>query len=430
MVDKKTFKNLISKGLTGKEVGLLAFHDSWEVDHMRPELLSESDFEKLKAGLVERQDIASYNRMIDAYRAVDYTLKMARIISLEIESSLNLLYRVGHDYLIHNSVKVARLRQPVVFTEKQYLELKAKQREKKLQEEWTLFEAAMMRVMELATDEQKEEASQDPDELVQLYPDIGDEAAIQVLKALPDGFTFEGEKLEEIMDKPGSLSTDDAADLFLEAKLTGEQLYQTGLPEFVERIDNYQPGLYDNDPYGSRDVSILVDPSPEILDENGYYKGEDGLAWMSTMTDNSRIDEELKAKSFKTLVAQAKAKIKVFLAFYELFQALSDVLDFSLMEDLDKYYEDVEDDVELYNSAARPRAPLQYFPPDWKLSSISLSKLKPDKKEKEHLRDRMAMSFGDNWWTSNFQIDIKEALGELVLNNSLYDEDRDDGQEE
>ena len=72
MVDKKTFKNLISKGLTGKEAGLLAFHDSWEVDHMRPELLSESDFEKLKAGLVERQDIASYNRMIDAYRAVDY----------------------------------------------------------------------------------------------------------------------------------------------------------------------------------------------------------------------------------------------------------------------------------------------------------------------------------------------------------------------
>jgi len=401
MADKKTIKRLISKGLTGREAGLLTFHDNWEVDHGRPDLLSKSDFEKMRASLKDNQDISDYNRMVDAYRAVDYTLKAGLVICLEARENLNLATSIGEKYFMLNTVKMARIQQPVLMTEKEYQEKKAKQREEKLQEKLNLFQAANIRAAGIATEEQLQEADDDIEMLLINNEEIGDRAAEDILKALPADLEFQGEKISEIMDRAnerGKLSTEDAADLFLEIELTGEQLYQTGLPEFVDWIDKYQ---YEQ-------AAIIMNPSPELLDDKGYYTGEDGLQWLETLAEN-RVDiyEE---KHVNICVNTARGQIKVFLAIAELFQTISELFGFSLMEDIDRQYELLESDVEQYNRAAKPSNITQYYPPEWNVSKISLAKLKPDKSEIEYLRERMAASLGEGWWTEKYSFEVQEDI--------------------
>ena len=308
-----------------------------------------------------------------------------------------------------NTVKLARLQQPVLMTEKEYQDKKDKQREEKLQEELSLFDAAVMRAAGIATAEQLQQANNDIEMLLIDNEELGDRAAIDILGALPANLEFQGEKISEIMDRAnerGKLSTEDAADLFLEIELTGEQLYQTGLPEFVDWIDKYQ---YEQ-------AAIIMNPSPELLDDKGYYTGEDGLQWLETLAEN-RVDiyEE---KHVNICVNTARGQIKVFLAIAELFQTISELFGFSLMEDIDRQYELLESDVEQYNRAAKPSNITQYYPPEWNVSKISLAKLKPDKSEIEYLRERMAASLGEGWWTEKYSFEVQEdirlAIKELV----------------
>jgi len=513
MADRKTFKRLIAKGLTGREAGLLAFRDNWEVDHGRPDLLSKSDFEKMRASLKDNQDISDYNRMVDAYRAVDYTLKMTKIATLEIKELLSMLYHIGEDYFTHNTVKIARLSQPVVMTEKQYRERMAAQRERQFKELYSFYELLdPWSVDEVASRDIQDKCPDDKNILEWLYEEHHDlyQEAIQRLirviqedKLMPviiqdkdrdrlkaleqdreqarlelpinklsreelideamEGGILEKdpeaekkwkalreqeEKLRKQFYKDGYVDQDkliqhlqsllDVDEYKLGDELlidyvfcSGQDLYQSGLPEWIRWIDEYHPGYYTDD-YG-KGVAILVDPSPSLLDENGYYSGEDGLRWLEESTSRALIED---GRKVRILASTTRGNIKAFMAIRELFQAVSDALGFSLMEDIEQYQEDIEGHVNQYNGAVRPRRPLVYFPDEWKLSTISLAKLKPDKRETEHLRERMAVSFGDNWWKSGEIKDIREdirlALRDMIKDTWLLDEviqEGEDGQE-
>ena len=237
--------------------------------------------------------------------------------------------------------------------------------------------------------------------------------------------------LQDILDDKQS-SVDFGEELLIDfVYCCAQDLYQAGLPEWIEWIDEYTPGL--DDDAGWKGVAILVDPSSHQLDKNGYYDGRDGLAMMESLTGKILRDEA----EVKNMATAAKAGIKIFLAIRELFQALSDVLGFNIMEDIDSSYKILEASIKLYNEAVKPGTwPTKFFPEEWKLSAISLAKLKPDKRETEHLRERMAVSFGDNWWKSGEIKDIREdirlALRDMIKDTWLLDEviqEGEDGQE-
>jgi len=133
-VTKADIKKLMSKGLTGKEAARLILQDSWEVDHNRPGFLSQADIQRLKNGLGSPENIRDYNKYVHAYQLVDYTLKDGRIAVLEAIQALLLACKELETFWLEDRVKQLQMYAlPAIVTQKQYDELRARQREIKLQ---------------------------------------------------------------------------------------------------------------------------------------------------------------------------------------------------------------------------------------------------------------------------------------------------------
>ena len=100
MTTKTDIKRLLSKGLTGREAGKLALQDFWEQDHFREGFLSDRDLSAIKASLRTSQDINDYNSYMETYKILDYTLKDAHIIALELQKRISALSRLAMMYLL------------------------------------------------------------------------------------------------------------------------------------------------------------------------------------------------------------------------------------------------------------------------------------------------------------------------------------------
>lgn len=76
---KASIKRILSrKRLSGLEAGRLLLEDSWEVDHGREGFLSlPEDIQILKEKLRTEEDYDHFNRLIETYRLLDYTLREA-----------------------------------------------------------------------------------------------------------------------------------------------------------------------------------------------------------------------------------------------------------------------------------------------------------------------------------------------------------------
>lgn len=81
-------KALQSKGLTGEEAGRIMLQDNWLADHQKEGLLSKKDIRSLKACIRTTRDIEVYNGYIETYRLIDFTLKEANIMALEIQRDI------------------------------------------------------------------------------------------------------------------------------------------------------------------------------------------------------------------------------------------------------------------------------------------------------------------------------------------------------
>lgn len=333
---KADIKKLMSQGLTGREAARLILEDSWEVDHGRPGFLSEGDISRIQAGLKTQSDLQDYNRLIHAYRLVDYTLKDAHIHALEASKILLLACKELEVYWLEDHVRGLQLLLPAIVTQKQYDDLKAKQRASKLKELWPLEQVAleiarqMHPELEAQADEPDEEGystefadflrEQHPEALQEarealiahiragrLQPVLLQPAEIEQLKKL-------NEQMEAISKAAGDGQIPDAwhalwqqeqqllqafyeagkaraqSDIEIEAETledalseylwysfcSGAELYELGLN--TKYVDEYHPGLDDETsarPAGmmqSLSVAILQEPKPSDLDERGWYK--------------------------------------------------------------------------------------------------------------------------------------------------------------
>lgn len=447
MPTKTDVKRLLSKGLTGKEAGRLVFKDNWLTDTQRGGFLSEKDVSSLKAGLKSDKDIKEYNSFIRLYKYVDYTLKELRIVALEAEVLLHITYRILDAYGMHEAFRLAEMYIPAIVTQKQYEELKVKQRAQKLEQVSSLQEliSYLSEVdFEIIVDD--DEPEPEPETEIDFQNDERLRGAVSTLQELLRAGKlhplklkkredyYDGHKLKipaqpvqeviEMLDKflTGELQYGEDDSLRMTV-FRGKNLYELEEMEgFIKSwIDEYSPNWDEETsarPAGrmqSMYVAIIQNPpaykpdrEDNWVDERGYWREPDylGLTGLDSVKDTERD-----AKTLTIFINAIREKIKGYLAMRSVLEAISKVIELDFLEDLSQWNEEIRSVVDAVN------AEISRLDGQWErlglpeLKPIKIGQMKATPATIRYFRERMAMALGENWWESpkdNLQLEADE----------------------
>lgn len=408
MITKKQLRQLLKKGLTGKEAAKLILQDSWEVDNMREGFLSMADIRAIQNSLVngEIKELREYNKWVETYRIISFTLKEAEILALKILIALSEINHITES-LAHSTDYLASV--PAIVTQKQYDELLARRRERKLSERVSLLEAIAERAYWLATDEQKARISDFvPEAWIEEEPEVWRQASNELLayileKQPPIKLHPEHEQkaealLARLRKDIHSLSDEEMDEMLQGYGLAVSHLYEAGFPEWVEHVDVYTPGGDEGDIDGMG-IAIIQEPEPWQVDERGYFK-QDTLSNFFIFKGQS-IKEHMatKGKDLEQVLAKGvrhqKGNIKGFKAFEVVIGAVSEMIDVDMTEGLRELYGRIEETVKIYRLYNKP---VKYGSlSNIKLPAIDLDKLRPTPGSIRFLKERMEISLGEGW---------------------------------
>lgn len=438
MPTKADIKKILSKGLTGKQAGRLTFQDNWLTDTQRGGVLTEKDHSYIRSGLKNETDRRDYNSYIRLYNYVDYTLKEARIVALEAETYLHIAYRILDGYAVSEAFRLAEMYIPAIVTEKQYEELKAKQRERKLKDVLSLqeFISLLSEVdFEIIVDDDEPEPESEIDfqnderlrEAVSTLQELLRAGKLHPLKLKKREDYWDGHKLKipaqpvqeviEMLDKylTGELQHGEDDSLHLTVFRWSEAYNVEGIGENIRRsLDEYIPALYDEDStrqagrMQSSYIAIIQNPGDSWIDERGYWKELDylGLVGIDAVKNTERD-----TKSLKIFMNSSRERIKGFLAIKSVLEAISKVIDVDFLEDLQQWEEELQAIVEAVN------AEINRLDGKWErlglpeLKPIKIGRMKATPATIKYFRERMALALGDNWWEAprdNLQLEADE----------------------
>jgi len=438
MPTKADIKKILSKGLTGKQAGRLTFQDNWLTDTQRGGVLTEKDHSYIRSGLKNETDRRDYNSYIRLYNYVDYTLKEARIVALEAETYLHIAYRILDGYAVSEAFRLAEMYIPAIVTEKQYEELKAKQRERKLKDVLSLqeFISLLSEVdFEIIVDDDEPEPESEIDfqnderlrEAVSTLQELLRAGKLHPLKLKKREDYWDGHKLKipaqpvqeviEMLDKylTGELQHGEDDSLHLTVFRWSEAYNVEGIGENIRRsLDEYIPALYDEDStrqagrMQSSYIAIIQNPGDMWIDERGYWKELDylGLVGIDAVKNTERD-----TNSLKIFMNSSRERIKGFLAIKSVLEAISKVIDVDFLEDLQQWEEELQAIVEAVN------AEINRLDGKWErlglpeLKPIKIGRMKATPATIKYFRERMALALGDNWWEAprdNLQLEADE----------------------
>lgn len=438
MPTKADIKKILSKGLTGKQAGRLTFQDNWLTDTQRGGVLTEKDHSYIRSGLKNETDRRDYNSYIRLYNYVDYTLKEARIVALEAETYLHIAYRILDGYAVSEAFRLAEMYIPAIVTEKQYEELKAKQRERKLKDVLSLqeFISLLSEVdFEIIVDDDEPEPESEIDfqnderlrEAVSTLQELLRAGKLHPLKLKKREDYWDGHKLKipaqpvqeviEMLDKylTGELQHGEDDSLHLTVFRWSEAYNVEGIGENIRRsLDEYIPALYDEDStrqagrMQSSYIAIIQNPGDRWIDERGYWKELDylGLVGIDAVKNTER-----NTNSLKIFMNSSRERIKGFLAIKSVLEAISKVIDVDFLEDLQQWEEELQAIVEAVN------AEINRLDGKWErlglpeLKPIKIGRMKATPATIKYFRERMALALGDNWWEAprdNLQLEADE----------------------
>jgi len=438
MTTKADIKRLLSKGFTGKEAGRLIFHDNWLADTGRGGFLSEKDVSSLKAGLKGDKDIKEYNSYIRLYKYVDYTLKEARIVALEAETYLHIANRILDTYAVSEAFMLAEVYIPAIVTQKQYEELKAKQRALKMDQVSSLQELISYLAevdFEIIVDEDEPEPELEIDfqnderlrEAVSTIQELLRAGKLHPLKLKKREDYYDGHKLKipaqpvqeviEMLDKflTGELQYGEDDSLRMTV-FRGKNLYELEeLEGFIKSwIEEYTPNWDEETsarPLGrmqSAFVAIIQNPLSSQIDKRGYWREPD---YMGLLGLDAVKNTERDSRSLTIFMNSTKERIKGFLAIKSVLDAISKVIDVDFLEDLLQWELELQTIVDVVN------AEINRLDGKWErlglpeLKPIKIGRMKATSATIKYFRERMAMALGDNWWEAprdNLQLEADE----------------------
>jgi hypothetical protein len=140
MPTKTDIRRLLKKGLTGKEAARLILQDSWEVDNEREGFLSESDIQAIKGSLRTPEDIQDYNKWVEVYRLIDYSVIDAERAYLWVRGTIFEVYPEVMSFETAEQVRRLSFQLPTIVTAQQYEDIKAAQRQGHMEEMLSLWE--------------------------------------------------------------------------------------------------------------------------------------------------------------------------------------------------------------------------------------------------------------------------------------------------
>jgi hypothetical protein len=428
MTTKTDIKKLLSKGLTGKEAGKLLLMDNWQVDHRREGFLSDKDISAMKASLKTPQDIKDYNSYVDLYRLVDYTLKDAKILSLEAQNWLQLSSLIISRHLEKHFANVDLLFTPAIVTQKQYDELSSKLRKLLLLEPHSLEEVIISRAQILSPKQYDEWEASDTD-LSEIaffytnYPDKWSQALSEILELVKSGklrpvlvedqkvytasswrrgqfkpFKKAEETLERLQKDFQTIDEEEEDKILSQMAFIGEDLYKAGLPEWIEWIDEYKPDLIEGTmarPEGmmqSVRVAIVQNPQPYEVDERGYWieKG--------SREANRELNAEEDSKTIESLIYSASERIKAFLSIKAVTEVISEMVGVNFLEDIEEWLQAIEVSVSLFNTSLDSVKTLGIDLP--KMKPIKLGQMKPTASSIKYYKERMGLALGSDWYST------------------------------
>lgn len=212
----------------------------------------------------------------------------------------------------------------------------------------------------------------------------------------------------------GSLSQEEEDRLLEYTFASGEDLYQTGLPEWLTWIDEYKPGLGEEDLSDMRGIAVLVNPRPDMLDERGHYKRTYPTGLNKALTG----DLLAMAEAFSEGIRRAKEEIKIVLSFASIAEAVSEVTGVDFTEDIKEWIKDLEIQVKQYNRLRQRVVYAESIPEEVKVAiqPLDLDRLKPYAKTIKYLQERIALGLGEGWYE-----DAKRALVEDLMEKEAQD---------
>jgi hypothetical protein len=286
-------KRIISKGLTGWEAGKLALQDVVDCYLHRESVLTDADLETLRSVPTEGADVRDYNMFMALCRGFHFGYMLGEWACVDACLQISFLDEPLRDANKRRIVELYESCGPRVVTRKQYEDIVAAQRQKKLEFEYSLAYVIEERFYAIAPPEAKEE-------IEDICPDI--ESAEDFVSAMPEKYKdFHIQAIDEIHKlhtkgklhivfhkadakeaepflskwKRGRLSTEETMKLVDLLYVTGQQLYDCDeLPEWKDYMDSYNQYIFgDEDERFRHAYAVMEDCTVVWLTENGYYKG-------------------------------------------------------------------------------------------------------------------------------------------------------------
>lgn len=368
--NRDALKRVFGKGnLSGFETAKIALGDMWEQEHARDHLVSELEFKKLMDRLTDREEIRVYNNWVGIFSTICEIKNIAQILSLTAEATLRRLESLLDRYIAAAVIEFHLASIPLIVTEKQLEDLKAAHKQEALRETQTLENILFFRVERQLSDTGdmlEDLLEQDTGKVCDAYrracSEIRDmiesnhlrlshrKGAVSFLKRIETRMPVED--ILAILDPPLSedsdLSTAAAYPILERATATGQALYTTGLPEWVEPVDHYEPEEFHG-------IAIVQDPLAIDLDHMGYYKvdsemleryfhsHENELFWGSLNLTPGEL--------FTIKLEQTRMEVSFFLYCRAVLQGLSAVTGISFSEDVDRWYDSLDYAVDSFSKA-------------------------------------------------------------------------------
>jgi len=458
VASKKDIERLLKKAsLSGLEAARLIIGHHVEQDHQRDGFLSEREISYIKSRLTPLE-AAEYNRWVDTYRIVDRTLQEAHVLALDIQQGLIVASQELDRYFIEYLLQQYKMWTPTIVTEKQYQDIKDRQREQYLQDIYSL-RFMLERVAEGRTSEdiwaeweEREEEEYYLDFMAERYPELYMEAGMALLELMRAGQLQpiqlqpqDIERLEQMREQRRAQANETTQELLarseeydqtqrklyeaskrkqrqarseqlaqaleqlLEGALneqekerlldatfcSGAELYEAGLAEWRTWIDEFRP-----DPIAG--YAVIPPGNLFSMDEQGYYKPGafgDALEMVSGVEVMDKIWRDRGfsgAEGFHQAVnARLRSQLRGYLGLQSIVETVSDILGVDFAEDLRAWHGQIKNYVDRYNVIIRPDS--DYAKDIPKLRKLRIDNLKPSAASLRYFRERIALGLGEGW---------------------------------
>lgn len=325
-------KRIITKGLTGWEAGKLILQDLIDSYHGRDSVLTEADMAAIRHAPMEGADVRDYNTFMALCRGFHLGYMVGEWTCADAGLQISFLERMLRDADKRRTVELFESSGPRVVTRKQYEDIVAAQRQKKLEFKYSLGYVIEERFYVIAPPEAKtviDQAGVDIESIedfVSAVPEkytgfckqaIDEIRRLHISGKLPAVCHKEdANKAEPLLAKwkGGQLPAQDAMKLVDMLYVTGQQLYDCAeLAEWKGFVDKYQRHWFDEDECFRHAYAVLEDCPQVWLDKKGYYKGlPKASAWITHDTESflGLINHNDKAKkSIESVGAELRDKL-------------------------------------------------------------------------------------------------------------------------